>query len=75
VERLLNRRRAKLVLFSRDSPSDLISEVRTLGQRKNIPMFNSSKTNIELGKLCGRPHPVSTLAILDFGSATIQQEY
>ncbi|MFQ5951130.1 MAG: ribosomal L7Ae/L30e/S12e/Gadd45 family protein [Candidatus Geothermarchaeales archaeon] len=75
VERLLRRRRAKAILFSGDSPADLRSKIVPLAKRRNVPVFKSTKTNTELGGLCGRPYVVSTLAIIDFGAAPVPKEY
>jgi len=75
VERLLRRRRAKAILFSRDSPDDLRSKILPLAKRRNVPVFKSSRTNTELGRLCGRPYVVSALAIIDFGAAKVPKEF
>ncbi len=59
---------ARLVIVSSTCPSEALSK----GPRINaIPIFRYDGTAVELGAACGRPFPISALAILDPGSSAI----
>lgn len=66
----------KVILLCRNPPPGLVEEVneRLRKRRLDIRILRSSKTNLELGALCRRPHSVSIVAIYDFGSAPIDEE-
>ncbi len=64
----------KVIILARNTPPGLDETIEQLVKGKNIPVFKSRRTNLELGGLCGRPHSISVLAIYDFGSAPIDEE-
>lgn len=68
--------KVKTVVVSRNPPPDLLYELDQVIKRNklSVPVVFSSKSNIELGELCGRPHSVSILAVYDFGSAVFREE-
>ncbi|EQD42437.1 60S ribosomal protein L30 [mine drainage metagenome] len=49
-------------------PDDRLKRERTVGK---IPIFHYPGTAVELGRACGRPFPVSAMAILDAGASAI----
>ncbi|MGI0131695.1 MAG: 50S ribosomal protein L30e [Thermoplasmata archaeon] len=61
-------RKAKMLIVARSCP-----DVRLTGERKydRIPIYHYEGTAVDLGAACGRPFPVSALAVLDPGSSAI----
>ena len=66
----------KAVVVSRNPPPDFLHRLNELINKKGlkIPIIFTGKTNMELADLCGRPHTVSALCILDFGNAALSEE-
>ncbi|MFQ5710562.1 MAG: ribosomal L7Ae/L30e/S12e/Gadd45 family protein [Candidatus Geothermarchaeales archaeon] len=73
VEWALRGRRVKVILTARNAPPPIEARVEAIAKAKKVPTFKSSRSSIELGEACGRPHFISTLAILDFGGAPVGQ--
>ncbi|MHB1435074.1 MAG: 50S ribosomal protein L30e [Thermoplasmata archaeon] len=61
-------KRARLLIVSRTCPDGELTRERRLG---NVPIYHYEGTSVELGQACGRPFPISALAILDPGSSAI----
>ena len=66
----------KAVIVSRNPPPNFLDELSFLlnNMGNKIPVVYSTKTNVELGDLCGRLHSVSVMAIYDFGSAAVSED-
>ena len=64
----VKQKQAKLLVVSTTCP-----DAKLLSERKlnGVPIYHYGGTAAELGAACGRPFPVSTLAILDPGSSAI----
>ncbi|HTS32383.1 MAG TPA: 50S ribosomal protein L30e [Thermoplasmata archaeon] len=61
-------KKAKLLIVSSTCPDEKLKSDRSVGK---IPIFHYPGTAVELGQACGRPFPVSAMAILDAGSSAI----
>jgi large subunit ribosomal protein L30e len=61
-------KKAKLLIVASTCPDEKLRSDRALGK---IPIFHYPGTAVELGQACGRPFPVSAMAILDAGSSAI----
>ncbi|MCI4339763.1 MAG: 50S ribosomal protein L30e, partial [Thermoplasmata archaeon] len=61
-------KKAKLLIVSRTCPEKSLT-----GERKydKIPIYHYEGTALELGAACGKPFPISALAVLDPGSSAI----
>lgn len=61
----------KAVVISNNLPQN--SKIRLLQNchLSNVPIIEIDGTGRELGAICGRPHKVSTLAVLDPGKSKI----
>jgi len=55
----LKRNKAKMVIIANNIPEEMRKKLEISAD--NIKIFNGSSK--ELGTLCGRPHPVSTIVI------------
>ena len=61
----------KLVLLSSNCPRQQKESLTYYTQLAGIPCVTLSESSLELGSACGRPHPLSALAIMDEGDSTI----
>jgi large subunit ribosomal protein L30e len=59
--------KAKLVVVAKNSPES----VKTLVNETDIPVFVYDGSSVQLGKACGRPYVVSTLAVVEPGESDI----
>lgn len=58
---------AKLIIVASNCPDD-----RFKGKEySNVPVYQFQGTNVELGTACGKPFPISVLAIIEPGSSEI----
>ncbi|HUI38783.1 MAG TPA: 50S ribosomal protein L30e [Thermoplasmata archaeon] len=61
-------KKARIVIVARTCPERRLTENPRIGK---IPVYHYEGTAVELGAACGRPYPISALAILDPGSSAI----
>ena len=61
-------KKAKLLIVSRTCPEKVLT-----GEKKydRIPIYHYEGTAVELGAACGKPFPISALAVLDPGTSAI----
>ena len=65
----LAKKKAKLVVVSANTPTDLISKIKaTSGE---IPVYTYPGSSWELGGLCGKPFHVTTVTIIEPGESGI----
>ncbi len=60
--------KARLVIVSRTCPDATLRTERRIGK---VPVYHYDGTAVELGQACGRPFPISAMAVLDPGSSAI----
>ena len=63
--------KVKATLISNNIPLDSKKILLRNCELSQIPVIEYEKTGFDLGAACGRPHIVSTLAILDQGNSKI----
>jgi large subunit ribosomal protein L30e len=63
--------RAKAIVLAKNAPPIEAADIQHYAKLSGIPVFVVDKTSIELGSLCGRPHPVSVISIYDEGESNI----
>lgn len=61
-------KKARLVIVSKTCPAEKLVTGKKVG---SAPIYHYEGTAVELGAACGRPYPISALAILDPGSSAI----
>ncbi len=71
VIRALQRGEAKMVIMASNIPRERMSYITYLCSIANIPLAIFPGTVKELGEVCGRPHVVSLIAIIDPGTSEI----
>ena len=60
--------RARLVIVAKTCPHPTLKEERKIGK---VPVYHYDGTAVELGQACGRPYPISAMAVLDPGASAI----
>jgi large subunit ribosomal protein L30e len=61
-------KKAKLLIVSRSCPDEKLRTERAVGK---IPVYHFEGTAVDLGQACGKPFPISAMAIVDPGSSAI----
>ncbi len=61
-------KKAKLLIVASSCPDAALKAERAVGK---IPVYHFDGTAVELGQACGKPFPISAMAILDAGSSAI----
>jgi large subunit ribosomal protein L30e len=68
TERALKNKKVQLVILASNCQQSYRSKFY---KYKSVPKYKFSGTNIELGSACGKPFPISSIAVLDEGSSKI----
>lgn len=71
ASRLLKLDSPKLVILSGNCPEDVRRELTYYCKISNVPFIVYPGSSWDLGALCGRPHMVAVLTILDPGDSDI----
>jgi large subunit ribosomal protein L30e len=61
-------KKAKLLIVTKSCPNERLKSERVYGK---IPIYHYEGSAVDLGQACGRPFPISAMAILDAGSSAI----
>ena len=61
--------KAKLVVFSMNCPEDYINQMSA--EFSGVTMYRVNVVNRELGAVCGKPFPVSAIAVVDAGRSKL----
>ena len=72
VMRALQRGEAKLIIMATNIPEDMKLTIKYLCALTKTPIVEFPGTSAELGVACGRPHLVSSIAVIDLGASSIQ---
>ncbi len=69
--KLVKHGKTRMVVVAANAPPEAKKELKYYASLSNIPVYEYSGTSVELGALCGKPFPVSMLAIVDPGDSNI----
>jgi large subunit ribosomal protein L30e len=61
-------KKARLLIVANTCPDAALRSERAVGK---IPIYHYEGTAVELGQACGKPFPISAMAVLDPGSSAI----
>jgi len=67
----LKKGRSKLIVLAVNCPVNIRQEVEYYAKLANVPLVIFPGTSWDLGAVCGRPHMVAVLSILDPGDSDI----
>lgn len=71
VAKLLYTGKPKLVIVSENTPKNIRESVIYYTQIANVKCLKTKSTSLELGSTCGKPFPVSTIAVIDAGDSDL----
>lgn len=63
--------KAKLIVISSNAPRELQDDIQHYCKLSNVPVLTFDGTSMELGSICGKPYPVSTLSVYEEGTSGI----
>ncbi len=69
--KLLKLGKPKLVIVAANCPADIREDIEYYAELADIPVFVYPGTSMELGDVCGRPHVVASMAVLDDGESDL----
>ncbi|MGB9660042.1 MAG: 50S ribosomal protein L30e [Nitrososphaerales archaeon] len=64
-------RGSKIIIYSSSLPKDWVSEVVKTCKSLSIPFIEFKGTSIDLGRICGKPFPMSAIAIKSPGEVDL----
>ncbi|MEM3437658.1 MAG: 50S ribosomal protein L30e [Nitrososphaerales archaeon] len=62
---------SKIVIYSSFLSKDKVSEIVNTCKSLSIPFMEFKGTSVELGRVCGKPFPISAIAIKSPGEADL----
>lgn len=65
--------KAKLLVLASNCPRNARRDLEHYAKVSEIPVLNYAGTSIQLGELCGRPHLVASIAVLDTAGLGVAQ--
>jgi large subunit ribosomal protein L30e len=66
--RALKKGRVKLVIIAKNCRNTYVSE---FNKYPKVPKYQFNGSNMELGSACGKPFPISSIAIIESGDSNI----
>ena len=73
VGKLVTSGKPKLVIVSSNCPKLIEEHISQLAGVANVPIYNYKGTSLELGEVCRKPFPISAMAIIKPGDASLTQ--
>ena len=61
-------KKARLLIIASTCPDEKLRTERAIGK---IPVYHYEGTAVDLGQACGKPFPISAMAVLDPGASAI----
>lgn len=68
----LKKKKAKLIVMASNTPEKLSSRIKQFAGTE-VPLYLFPGSSWDLGGICGKPYPVTTVAVLDPGESSILQ--
>lgn len=65
--------KARMVVIASNAPKDLRNLVEYYSKVASIPVYTYGGASIELGRVCGKPFPVTMIAVRDPGDSDIME--
>lgn len=69
TELSIENKKAKLVVIAKNCP--FTDALQQKAKEKDIPVYVSSVSSVELGYICGKAFPIASLSIIDDGGNNI----
>jgi len=65
---------AKMILVASNCPKPVREEIFNAAKKSDVSIKGVEFTSMELGSVCGKPYPISILAIMDAGNSEILKD-
>ncbi len=69
--RAVANKEVKLVIVAENCPEESYQDLKRYAELSGIPVYEFKGTTIDLGAVCGRPHPVAMLGVVEAGDSDI----
>ncbi len=63
--------KTKGIVVAQNSPKNIMDDITYYSQFNKIPIITFPNNSLELGSICGRPHSVCSIGILNAGQSKI----
>ncbi len=73
VRKSLSSGKPKLVIVSSNCPKNAAGAIANSAKAAKVPVYPFGGTSLELGEVCGRPFPISAMAVISPGDANLAQ--
>ncbi|MDE1874280.1 MAG: 50S ribosomal protein L30e [Candidatus Micrarchaeota archaeon] len=74
TERAINGNRAKLVVITSKGKQDANDDLTHLCSVAGVKIVRFEGSSMELGTVCGKPHSINSLAVIEPGNSKILEE-
>jgi len=71
VLKLASAGKGKLVVIASNCPELIREQIEYYAKLSGIPIYHAPYTNVEIGEMCQRKHPISSLLVLEEGESEI----
>jgi len=71
VLKLISLGKGKLVIVASNCPELIKEQIEYYAKLSSIPVYRAPYTNMEIGEMCQRKHPISSLLVLEEGESEI----
>jgi len=63
--------KGKLVIIASNCPELIKEQIEYYAKLSSIPVYHAPYTSMEIGEMCQRKHPISSLLVLEEGESEI----
>jgi len=63
--------KAKMIIIAENVPPNIRRDIEHYAKLSGIPIYVFKGTSVDLGTLCGRPHVIAAITVLDPGDSNI----
>ncbi|MEN3035492.1 MAG: 50S ribosomal protein L30e [Candidatus Methanosuratincola sp.] len=71
--KLFSKKKVKALVLASNAPEEVASKVRAVAG-EGTPIYRFPGSSWELGGLCGKPFPVSTVSVIEPGESSILKQ-
>ena len=61
----------RVIVLAANAPTEVTNEIDKLSSANKVPIHKFRSNSWDLGQICGRPHMVAAMAVLEPGDADI----
>jgi large subunit ribosomal protein L30e len=69
--RAVKNKEVKLVILANNCPPPLREDIQRFVELSEVPIYEFKGSSLELGAICGRPHVISMIGVIEAGDSDI----